>query len=128
MSFELENIVLPVDMWWEDEFDYTPIGQNVEHNLDGSFAVEEDEKLAGRPITLSGDIRYSWLTRQDVLAVYAMASEKLKVMTLTIADGREFSVMFRHYTGKPISAEPVFQRVPPLPDDEYYLTIRLMEV
>lgn len=125
----LDNIELPADLYWQDETDWVPVEQpEPERGLDGSLHVEPATVSGGRPITLAGSETSGWVSYETVKALLAFASVAGKVMTLTLADGREFDVMFRYHDGGPVSASPVFEHLPLADDDDCVLTLRLMEV
>ncbi len=50
----LDGIELPDDLLWVDEFDWNPVAQDIERSLTGALMVQEQAKLYGRPITLTG--------------------------------------------------------------------------
>jgi hypothetical protein len=65
----------------------------------------------GRPVTLeSGD--QVWVSRADVEALQAWASVPGQVLTLTLADARVLTVMFRHHDGVAVEARPVVFMAP----------------
>ncbi len=128
MSIELDGIILPEDLWWEDETDWTPVAQSdTDYSVTGALLVDTGVKQAGRPITLAGSEDASWVKRSTVLALMALAAIAGKEMTLTIHE-RTFQVMFFHGDGKPLEATPLYKKSPPDDEDYYFLTIRLMEV
>ncbi|PIE72294.1 MAG: hypothetical protein CSA20_08500 [Deltaproteobacteria bacterium] len=123
----LDDITLPGELVWVDELDWTPVAQAVSYTLAGSLMVESSAKLAGRPITLSRGDGDAWITRATLLLLMAMVEEPGRVMTLTLHDGREFSVMFRQ-GDKPLEAQQVAERSEPQSGHYYTCTLRLMEV
>lgn len=128
MSIELDGIVLPDDLWWEDETDWTPVGQSdTEYSVTGALMVDCGVKQAGRPISLVGSEDASWLKRSTVLALQALAAIPAKEMTLTF-HARTFTVIFNHADGKPLEAKPIYPKSPPDDEDYYWLIIRLKEV
>lgn len=125
---QLETIVLPPDLWWVDETEYTPVEQISAYTLGGALLVEVGVRLAGRPITLVGSEQVAWVPRSTVLALQTLAADPAKEMTL-ILHGQTFTVMFRHDDGPPVAAEPVVRISPPAATDYYsQLVIRLMEI
>lgn len=122
----LDGIELP-DLLWSDEPSWTPIAQTVEYGLDGAQIIQVSERQAGRPITLAGDEETNWCTRATFDQLYSLACMPGKVMALTLADGRRFSVIWRHGEGA-IEARPIEHKVVQGPDDEYNLLLRFMTV
>lgn len=122
---ELDGIVLPDDLQWIDEYDWSPIDQETDYSIGGALMVQEGTKQAGRKITLSsGD--WAWVSRSTVEALRAILIAG-REMVLDLGDGRTFDVMWRH-GDNPIKATPVMFQAPVDPTDQYYLEIRLMEI
>lgn len=127
MSITLDTVVLPDDLLWADEIEWTPVVQSTTYTLTGSLLVEPASKAAGRPITLSGDESTAWTTRAVVLALMAMAAVAGKSMTLDY-HGRTFTVMFRHQDHPAIESAPVVDYVPPAATDFFTLKLKLMVI
>ena len=123
----LDDLSLPDDLYWEDEFGWTPVTSNLEYSLAGAGIVEVGKKLTGRSITLTAEPNTCLTTRATALALKDLADIPGKVMTLTLWD-RTFQVMFA--PGEiPFDAEPVFVCVPPPDEQEWVITaIRLIEI
>ncbi len=62
----LDDIELPDDLLWVNEFDWNPVEQNIERSLSGALLVQEQGKLQGRPIVLSGGEDAGWVPRSVV--------------------------------------------------------------
>ncbi len=123
----LDDIILPNDLWWADETDWSPVEQSTDYTLTGSLVIDENTKQAGRPITLAGHEHRAWTTRSTVLALQAMAAVAGKEMVLTLED-QTFDVMFRRSDGPPVESESLTLISPPADDDPYTLILRLMEI
>lgn len=124
---QLAGVPLPDNLYWSDEFDWNPVGQVRTYTLTGALIVEETTMQAGRPITLEG----AWITRQSVQALIALQATAATAMTLTLDDGRSFSVLFRREGATaPIEASPLFPQAPGAytPATLYTLTLRLLEL
>lgn len=118
----LNGTDLPENLRWTDEFDWLPRVQAFARAENGVQIREESALVAGRPITLSSD----WVSRTDLLALYALASTPGATYTLALADGRTFSVAF--VGDKPITAQPVIDYAAPAAGDWYELTLKLITV
>lgn len=128
MSILVDALIMPEDLWWEDETDWTPVSQSDdEFTVTGSLLVDTGVKQAGRPITLAGSEGASWVKRSLVLALMALAAIPGKKITLTIHE-RTFTVIFNHSDGKPLEATPIYKKSPPDDEDYYWLIIRFKEV
>jgi hypothetical protein len=120
----LDDITLPEDLIWTDEFDWTPVQQAKTYTLTGALILETGTKQAGRPIALVGGDEAAWITRATLKTLQAKLTTTA-AMTLTLNDGRTFSVAFNH-EDKPIDARPVIDYSTPSDDDFYTLTLKLI--
>ena len=121
----LATVTLPGDMIWVDEFNWSPVQRATEYSLAGALIVDIGERQAGRPITLKSDTG-GWMRRSALQALYALAADPdVSSRTLTLADGRVFTVAF---ADDPIEAEPVIDYSIPGTDDWYVVTLQLLEV
>ena len=89
------TITLPDDMLWVDEMNWSPVGQQIEVTLGGAVIIETRTQAYGRPITLIGVDDGPWAdtATMDLLRT-AEAAQGDTPMTLTLPDGRTFSVLF----------------------------------
>jgi hypothetical protein len=74
--------------------------QTVTQTLSGAVVIEEFQLTAGRPITLEGGQRWTWLTRAD-LDILAELLSAATVCTLTLHDGVARRVTPRRTDGPP---------------------------
>lgn len=132
MSLSLGSIALPNGLRWADEYDWTPVVQATTYSLAGALVIEEATRLAGRPLTLTGGRAWAWITRADLDTLRTALITAGATWTLTLHDGRQFTVMARQDGAGPLQAAPVpivRDSGPADPDDDtrYYIdTIRLM--
>jgi len=124
MSITLDAIVLPADLLWIGEFDWSPVAQNQEYTTEGALIIEPSTKLAGRAITLSGG-GFAWVSRSTIKLLYAKLVAGIE-MTLTLEDGRVFTVGWRY--PNPIETTPVIEQTPPEDTDNHYITLNLQVV
>ncbi|AWY02816.1 hypothetical protein [Alteromonas phage JH01] len=103
------TINLPTSLQWVDEFDFSPVTQDVKRTIGGSFIVQEATLLHGRPITLEGGENV-WTTRQVMKQIQTLASVPNKALVLTLADGQTFNVIFRRDNGNPFSSVPLWRK------------------
>lgn len=122
----LDLTPLPRGMVWIDEHDWVPAQHATEYSITGALLVDAYERLAGRPITLQAQDDAGWIRRDALAALYGLASDPGATYTLTLADGRVFSVMFA--PEGPIEARPVGRPELPGPDNPYIATVRLIEI
>jgi len=128
------TITLPDDMLWPDEFKWTPVTQQWDVSLGGSQIIEISTQSFGRPITLKGDPDGPWLSATEMDALRAAEiTQGDTPMTLTLPDGRTFSVIFFGTGGTPgVDGDQVLLRAPlnsmergPL---QFIPTIRLKQI
>ncbi len=121
----LDEIDITDNLTWPDEFQFNQVEQTQDRSLTGGMIIQEGAKLYGRPITLEG-----WLPRSTVDALYTMEAQAGQVMTLTLADDREFSVVFDRSRGRAVEAEPLHQytKASQAPEWQYNATLRLLTV
>ncbi len=124
----LDAIELPGDLVWSDEFSWSAVERSNQYSLTGALIVEESLKLAGRPITLEAKnefLGHIWLSRQTVKALYDKAAIPGQQMTLTLSDGRTFTVAFKD---EGVKAEAVYHVMAHVDADPYHLTLSLQTV
>lgn len=129
----LDDIVLPPDLEWTDEYRWSPAQQVAQYTITGALVVQASGVQAGRPITLEakGD-GHVWVPRSLVDAMRAKLIVPGATMTLTLVDGRTFDVIARPQDGSPFEADQVDFRATADIDVRdllpYTLTLRLMQV
>lgn len=120
----LDAVDLTNNLHWSDEDRWSPVAQAMDRTLDGALVVEEAAMTKGRPITLEG----AWLTGATVAALRALQAQVQTPMTLTLPDGRVFTVLWRRTDGGPgVEAAPVAPTAAPGASTLYRVTLRLME-
>lgn len=129
----LDDVELPADMQWTDEFKSTQVRQSVTPSLTGASIVMANKMLAARPITLegafSGNEGYAVVPRATVIALRAKEVTPATPMVLTFSDGRTYDVIFRYDNGGvAIDASPLKPIDPPEDSDWYLLKINLMTI
>lgn len=129
MGALLDDINLGEDVYWQDEFNWTPVAQTVKRSLDGTLVIERISPITtGRPLTVFCD----WVSWAVVKAVEEKKDAVVQeAMLLTLIDGRQFNVMFRHQDGPPMIVSPVLERpdyINQVYPDYYLLTLNLFEV
>lgn len=121
----LDDIDITNNLVWRDEFTHNQVEQVSERSLTGGLIIQSGVKLFGRPVTLEG-----WLPRSAVDALHAVEAIPSRVMQLTLADGRQFSVVFDRSRGIALDARPVFEytKSSTVPNWQYMTTLRLITV
>jgi hypothetical protein len=128
MAMTLDGITLPPGLIWEDEFNWTPVVQNVTMTLTGTVLVQEASGLTGRPITLVGSEESCWASRSVVQQLIALMQTADTIMSLTIGI-TTYSVMWRREDGTPIEVEQLLPVTEPATDALYVIhSLNFMEV
>ena len=117
---------IPRGMVWVDEHDWIAVAKDTEYSITGALLVDVGVMQAGRPITLSAETDAGWIARSALQQLRALAADPLATYTLTLADGRTFTVMFAG--DQPIEATPVARPELPADTHPYVATVRLIEV
>ncbi len=124
-------LLLPDDLLWTDEHSWSPNVASSAYLITGALLIQSATRLAGRPITLVGAPDMAWVTRSTVEQLRLWAAVALTDSTgrflLSLADGRAFTVAFRH-TETVIDAEPVLGFPARADTDFYRLTLRFLEL
>ncbi|MGI2026582.1 hypothetical protein [Endozoicomonas acroporae] len=123
---QLDTITLPDDLLWINEFEWNPVEQNVDRSITGALLVQEQVKLQGRSIILTGGQQAGWISRLTVKNLFALSKAANKTMSLTLPDSRQFSVIFDRSNGAPVEAQQVLPFAYPADADEYFVIIRLL--
>jgi hypothetical protein len=125
MAITLDDITLPDDLIWIDEYAHTPVRQTVSTAVDGSLIVEAAAQAKGRPITLAGGADYGWIERSILELLRAKQYQPGLTLTLTLR-GTAYSVLFVQPGG--IEAAPVIDYNTPDDSDWYTVTLKFIEV
>lgn len=135
----LDDLELPGDLVFTDEYEWCEVERKTEYSLTGALIVYEATKLAGRPITLearqesthkrrlneTGAYGHIWISRQTLDALLVKANTPELEMTLVLSDERSFTVMFRE---EGITAQPLYHIMPHDDADPYHVVIKLITV
>jgi hypothetical protein len=111
-AITLGSVTLPPDLQWQDEFAWVALGMTAKTTLTGAEVVQSGTLQAARPITLQGGTDFAWLDYATIEALRTLASAAGATYTLTLADGRTFTVRFR-CEETPVEGTPVLHRGTP---------------
>ncbi len=125
---QLDDVTLPDDLLWTNEFDWNPVEQHIDRSLNGALLIQEQLQLYGRAITLSGGQEAGWVKRSTVASLLALNLVPNRVMALILPDGRQFSVIFDRKNGSPIQAQQILPFAYPDDHYQYSLTLHLLTV
>ena len=102
----------PSQLFWVDEYKWTPVIQSQEYSISGALIVEEWVKQAGRPITLTGGDDRVWVSKNTVAEIQTLLELPGKTITLQLGDGRTFQVIFDNSNGPAFESEPLWSLFP----------------
>ena len=125
MSITLATLSLPDDCVWQNEFDAVPVAAATARTVSGRLVVTASALTAGRPIDLGGES--AWISRADVRTLHAWASIPSWTGTLSLHDGRTFTVRFRTQEEKCVEAASILGAADPGQDALYQLTTLRLE-
>lgn len=125
MPNKIDEIYLPDDIVWSDEFKTSQIAQSTTRTLSGALVIQTGVKIEGRPITLSGG-NSGWMRYSELITLrdYLEANPD-KVMTLNYR-GVERSVVLDASSGPALVADPVVDYSTPEAGDWYTITLKLL--
>lgn len=127
-------VALPEDLQWIDEYadGSDLVGQTVSVSVTGALVIQASAQQAGRRMTLQGrmegNVGFAAITRAQVEALRSLAAVPDATYTVSLGDGRTFTARFRRDDGPAVEASPMKHIVPPVDEDLYFPTIRLLLV
>lgn len=124
MTRKLDDLVLPEDLDWTDEYDCAPIAQTITPTLTGAIIVEENEAPEGRDITLVSD-GAAWASRNLVEQLKTKEKQINTPMVLQI-NNQTFNVIWRR-DPVGVEAKQVARLADPDGDFPYEITLRFTE-
>jgi len=127
MYITLDDVQLDDQLQWVNEFDHDAVAQTQERSITGALLVQHGLKLHGREIDLrsNGGV---WTPLSVVRQLEAMRDEPGRVMLLTLADARQFHVIFNRESGPPLTVVPIEREAYPTLDSLYSVDLRLITV
>jgi len=106
----LGTVTLPPDLQWADELTWVPLGASAKLSLSGAEIVQTSPTASAA--MRQGSSAFAWVNYATVQALLALAAAPGATYTLTLLDGRTFTVRFR-VEDTPIEATPVLHRATP---------------
>lgn len=126
LSYNATTIILPDDLFFENESEFTPILQSIEHSLDGIAVIEEFNKISGLSIILSGSDSRSWIIKSVLAELLTLEAIPGQVITLTLSDSRSFQVMMDRTDGKPVEFRQLFDLSNTTDDDYFWVRLKFV--
>ena len=100
---QLDDITLPEDLIWIDEYQWSGVAEQIDIMSDGAVVVQADAQQTGRPITLRGGDNFGWIFKSVLEQLFALSRQAVLEMTLTLNDGSTHNVVF---TGERVKSRP----------------------
>lgn len=120
------TVTLHDDLYWSDEFTWSPVEQKVDRSVTGALLVQAQAKVGGRPVTLESEVDAAWIAMSVVLQLQTWAGVANLQMQLTIR-GVARTVIFRHQDGA-LEVDSIVRYSAPESEDFYSIKARFMEV
>lgn len=121
-------IFLPPDMYWVDEFSWSPVALKEAVSVTGATIVQSSKRTDGRRITLKSSQECAWLTRANLVALKTL-EETQTAFPLVLGDGTAFTVLFAGgEQGQSIETEALQPGKEPADGDYFIAILRFMEV
>lgn len=130
VDYDLDGIKLPCELFWTDEYDWSPQREINEPSVIGTRIIQRSRTNSGRPITLANP-GVNNVPRSLVDQLQALEDDAdTGVMTLTMSDGTTtYQVRFRRdENGRAFRAIPIMTVVPKQATDWYTIEVRLITV
>jgi hypothetical protein len=118
---QLENLNLPENLYWQNEFEHKNLAQSVERTVSGGTVVEHAALSYGQKIKLTG----AWATRAEITVLKAL--ENANAVMSFVSNNGTHSVVFDIESGG-VEANLLSPEVSPSSDTLYELTINLLTV
>ena len=106
MSYMLNSIELPLGLYWDDKYSWSPVSQSVDISLTGALIVQEATQLAGRPITLLGGDDRCWANRSLIDSLYSLLESEGEEMTLNLGLDGIHTVIWNRKSN-PLEVRPI---------------------
>lgn len=109
INVTVNNIELPSETYWTDEFKWTARVQSTERSISGGLIVQTMPGARnGRPMTL----KCIWMDRNTLALLEAWRDgADQSARTVSLPDGRTFSVILNHGDDGPLAVTPIIDRV-----------------
>lgn len=126
-----EEIVLPNDLIWTDEFTWKKVGSTPAYSLKGNLIIQQGIKLGGRTISLAPpDDSMAWVPRSTVKKLLEWSEELAGVFILMFeypTDKRTFEVHFSP-EDECISSQAVKGFADHTEDEWHLISLKFIEV
>ena len=99
-----ETVNLGEDVEWIDEFEHSPVPQQVRKTLDGGIVVET---ISPNDTNQKVTVKCGWFNRTTLNQLLNIRDRTTQsTMTLTLCDGRVLNVLLAYHLGPPVIVTP----------------------
>lgn len=125
-----QEIILPYDLYPIDDLDWVDVVATQKRTLNGNLIIEQNKRVAGKPITLQSKDGLGMIERWVVNALREQAqilSQKFELHYIADGENKALTVAF-DYSQEPINAKPFKDFNSPNSDDLFSVTLRFITV
>lgn len=115
-----EAILLPYDLFNNEEFNWQAVAKQMDYAIDGSLIVQEAIKKGGRKVVLKAPADMAWITRQTLAQLYEWAN--------TLGLIVEWSGARFMFDNDAIKAQPIKEFKSDNDNDLFSVQINLIEI
>lgn len=125
-----QEIILPYDLYPIDDLDWVDVVASQKRTLNGNLIIEQNKRVAGKPITLQSKDGLGLVERWVVNALREQAqilAQKYELHYIADGENKVLTVAF-DYSQEPINAKPFKDFNSPNSDDLFSVTLKFITV
>lgn len=125
-----QEIILPYDLYPIDDLDWVDVVASQKRTLNGNLIIEQNKRVAGKPITLQSKDGLGLVERWVVNALREQAqilAQKYELHYIADGENKVLTVAFDH-SQEPINAKPFKDFNSPNSDDLFSVTLKFITV
>lgn len=125
-----QEIILPYDLYPIDDLDWVDVVATQKRTLNGNLIIEQNKRVAGKPITLQSKYGLGLVERWVVNALREQAqilAQKYELHYIADGENKVLTVAFDH-SQEPINAKPFKDFNSPNSDDLFSVTLKFITV
>lgn len=125
-----DEIVLPYDLYPIDDLDWLEVVASQKRTLNGNLIIEQNKRVAGKPMTLQSREGFGLLSRavvNDLRQQASLLAQKFRLEYLADGEPKVVGVVFDH-SNEPIVAKPFKEFNSPNLDDLFSVTLKFITV
>lgn len=125
-----QEIILPYDLYPIDDLDWVDVVASQKRTLNGNLIIEQNKRVAGKPITLQSKDGLGLVERWVVNALREQAqilAQKYELHYIADGENKVLTVAFDH-SQEPINVKPFKGFHSPNLDDFFSVTLKFVTV